>query len=149
MHRYIQKHGDRKELAKYSQRKRAYKETKKEPPYSIDSTLQQKRALTTVSLRYKIISHENKKQSRFVEAVTHNLSLTGLCAKIKSMDIDNLNMVFDKNPVMMNSIVLEIFIPGHTVPMNALGVVRWFQKSSGKGAYNYLVGIRFLKIDYG
>ena len=146
MHSYIQKHGDKKELARYSQKKKEKKERENESKYTIDSNLQQKRVLSTLPLRYKIISGEKKRQSRFEKAVTYNLSVTGFCAKVKNMDIDDLNMVFDKTPIMPNSTALEILIPGQTKPVTPLGEVRWFQKLPSVGNYNYLVGIRFLRI---
>jgi hypothetical protein len=146
MHGYIQKHGDKNELARYSQRKREAKQRKKEPKSTIDLSMCQKRAVAAVALRFKIISYDNRKVSRFEEAITQNLSPTGLCAKVKDIDIDDLNMVFDTTPAMPNSIAMEVDIPAQMRPVKALGEVCWSQKSAGGGKYHYLVGIRFFRI---
>ena len=146
MHSYIQKHADKEDLTKYSQRKKEIKKRKEESKFIIDASLLQKRAVAAVPLRYKIISYDKRKESRFEEAETHNLSLTGICAKVKDTDVDDLNMAFDKTPAMPNSIALEVGIPGQKGPVKALGEVRWSQKSALGSKYHFLVGIRFLRI---
>ena len=139
---YIRRHGDIEDLRKYYQ-KRKGEETKGK----VQEVEPQKYAVAVVPLRYRIISGQSRKQSRPKEAKTRNLSITGLCAMVETMDIDNLNMVFDDTPLKRNSILLEIFIPGQEKPLTAIGEVRWFERSkSSESKYNYHVGIKFLKI---
>jgi len=142
---YIQKHGDQKDLEAYAQ-KRKEREQKEQLSGKIDRVLWQKNALVSVPLRYRVVSGQDGRQSRALEAATRNISLTGLCAKVEAMDIDGLHLVFDETPVKRNTIVLEIFIPGEKKPLSVIGEVRWFERAIDETRYNYNVGIRFLKV---
>ena len=142
---YIQEHGDKNDLQTYVQ-KRKERERKEQLPGKIDGFLQQKYALASIPLRYKIISGQDGRQTRSQEAETRNISVSGLCARVEAMDIDDLHMVFDETPVKRNTIVLEIFIPGEEKPLPAIGEVRWFERAIAETRYHYNVGIRYLKI---
>jgi hypothetical protein len=136
---YIQKHGDKKELSRYAQN------TKEVATGEAAERRAERRELSTLRLRYKIISPQSGK-SPTMEAVGRDIAVGGICARVKSMSIDGINMTFDKNPTSQNRIFLEIFIPGHSKPLTAIGEVRWFERSTVNDAYNYDVGIEFTKI---
>ena len=61
------------------------------------------------------------------------------------MEADGIHMVFNDTPLNRNTIQLEISIPTQQ-PFSVIGEVRWFERGSGGGKYNYNVGIKFLKI---
>jgi hypothetical protein len=145
MRDYIQRHGDKKFLLTYA-KKREEAKKKHQLQGIVPETQSQYYALAELELRYKIISGQDKKHSRIKSARTRNLSISGLCAVVEDMDIDNMNMSFDEDPLKRNSIFLEIFIPGQKKPVIAIGEVHWFERLPRGGKYNYNVGIKFSKI---
>ena len=137
---YIQKHGDEEELKNFYQQKEEGERRKKAEEIMI-----QKYVLATLPIRYQIICARGEKRSRVVNALTRNLSVLGLYAKVEDMDVDGINMIFDTTPVNRNTLQLEIAIPKQK-PLCVTGEVRWFERISWEGKYNYNVGIKFLKI---
>ena len=137
---YIHQHGDENELKNfYQQKKKEYRRKKTE------EILIQKYVLAALPIRYQIISSKENKKSRAINAVTRNLSAFGLCAQVEDIDADGIHMVFNDTPLNRNTLQLEIAFPKQQ-PLSVIGEVRWFERVSGEGKYNYNVGIKFLKI---
>lgn len=141
---FILTHGDREEVKKYVQ-KRKQEESRSARESTVGSQAN-KYALVTLPIRYRIVNEHTQKQSRTLSALTKNLSLSGLCARVESMEADDLHMVFDESPIKRNVIQLELTIPGLKEPLAFLGEVRWFERTAGEDRYQYNVGIKFLKI---
>ena len=137
---YIQKHSNEEELKNFYQQKQQADRRRK-----TEEILIQKYVLVALPIRYQIISPKEGKKSRPINAVTRNLSAFGLCAQVENMDADDIHMVFNDTPLNRNTIQLEIAIPKQQ-PFSVIGEVRWFERVSGEGKYNYNVGIKFLKI---
>jgi uncharacterized C2H2 Zn-finger protein len=134
---YIQKHGNEAELKKFYRQKQEADRKKK-----TEEILIQKYVLATLPIRYEIISSKEGKRSRVINAVTRNLSAFGLCAQVENMDADGLHMVFNETPLNRNTLQVEIAIPKQK-PFSVTGEVRWFERISEEGKYNYNVGIKF------
>jgi hypothetical protein len=137
---YIQKHSNEEELKNFYQQKQQADKRRK-----TEEILIQKYVLVALPIRYQIISPKEGKKSRPINAVTRNLSAFGLCAQVENMDADDIHMVFNDTPLNRNTIQIEIFIPQQQ-PFSVMGEVRWFERATGEGKYNYNVGIKFLKI---
>jgi hypothetical protein len=137
---YIQNHSNQAALKNfYQQKKDEYRKRKTE------EILIQKYVLAALPIRYQIISSKENKKSRAINAVTRNLSAFGLCVQVEDIDADGIHMVFNDTPLNRNTLQLEISIPKQQ-PFSVIGEVRWFERVSGEGKYNYNVGIKFLKI---
>lgn len=141
---FILTHGDRDEVHKYAQ-KRKEEESRSALESKVGSQAN-KYALVTLPIHYRIMSEHTHTQSRTLSALTKNLSLAGLCARVEAMEADELHMVFDESPLKRNMIQLELTVPGHKKPLSLLGEVRWFERTAGEDRYQYNVGIKFLKI---
>src|SRR4030042_187777 len=137
---YIKKHSHEEKQKNFYQQKK--QETRRKQTEEI---LIQKYVLAALPVRYQIISSKEGKRSRAINAVTRNLSAFGLCAQVEDMDADDIHMVFNDTPLNRNTIQIEISIPKQQ-PFSVIGEVRWFERISGQGKYNYNVGIKFLKI---
>ena len=137
---YIQTHSNEEELKNFYQQKKEEDRRKK-----TEEILIQKYVLAAIPISYQIISSKEGKKSRPLNAVTRNLSAFGLCAQVEDMDVDGIHMVFNDTPLNRNSLQVEIVIPNQK-PFSVIGEVRWFERISGEGKYNYNVGIKFLKI---
>lgn len=138
---YIQRHGDEKALEMYAQKTKVDERRKRASEIQL-----QKYALASLPMRYQIVSGQSGATSRLVNALTRNISITGLSALIEAIDIDGIHIVFDKTPLKRNTILLEVSIPGQNKPLAVKGEVRWFERLTGEGRHNYQVGIRFLNI---
>lgn len=141
----IDRHGDKEKLSIYAQKKQEDDE-KKALADKIAQVPASKYGVAVLPMRYKIISGKDGKESRYRGGMTRNLSLSGLCAGVETMTIDNFHMAFDQDPLKRNTILLEITIPGQTQPVTTLGEARWFELSNSQDRYKYDVGIKFLKI---
>lgn len=141
---FILTHGDREEVKKYAQ-KRKREESKGTRESTVESQ-GSRYVLATLPIRYCIVNEHIQKTSRTLSALTKNLSLSGLCARVEAMETDNLHMVFDESPIKRNVIKMELTIPGLKEPLALVGEVRWFERTAGEDRYQYNVGIKFLKI---
>ena len=138
--KYIYKHTDEKELQKFYLQIKEEERKKKTEELDI-----QKYAVAVLPIRYQIVSGKDKVKSQWANALTRNMSVAGLCARVEDMDVDGLHMVFNENPLNRNTVNVEICLPKQK-PINIIGEVRWFERLTGEGKYNYNVGIKFLKI---
>ena len=142
---YIEKHGNSTDLEIYAQKRRQENQRKVLAEQTATVSVL-KYGVAGLPMRFKIVSGQDGKESRFMKALTRNLSVAGLCAGVEAIHVDNLHMAFDRDPVKRNTILLEISIPGQIEPVTAAAEVRWFELSTSGDRYKYDVGIKFLRI---
>ncbi len=100
--------------------------------------------------RYRIIHAKDPKRiTRPIQASAGSIGGGGALLEVKELETEGLHVSFNDEAEKQNWLAVEIELLIGKPPIQAMGKVVWYQKSTSSTEYNFDIGIEFKDIREG